>query len=83
MKRKSLTDRQKAALTALDIDGGLLHPGRVAVLCGDRRPSAGHGWRNTLGALERLGLVRADIFATHGGAALYRISDKGREALHS
>jgi len=81
-----LTDRDRRALTVLRDEAVKLHPARVAYLVGDRKPSAGFGWRNTLDRLERRGLVRS-IYPPHHGGQLpgrdFEITPAGVEALEA
>lgn len=79
---ETLTDRERAALTVLRDSACLMHPARIAHLIGDKRPTAGIGYRNTLDALERRGLVRS-VYRTFSGAQGrdYAITSAGIEAL--
>lgn len=81
MNRKSLTDRQKAALTVLRNEARFVHPARVARLL-DGPGKSGAGWRATLDALERLDLVKGMYQSPIGGRS-FAITRKGLEALSS
>ncbi len=80
MERKSLTDRQKAALTVLDREDGPIHCSNIARQL-DGAGASGAGWSSTLRALEGIKLVRAN-YVMHG-IARFQITDAGREALRS
>jgi hypothetical protein len=81
---RELPERERRALEALaDAEGCYLSPRRVQLDAGDYRPGVGAsaGWRNTLLALARRGLVRVSYSETHGRSALFAITDAGRAAL--
>ncbi len=80
MHRKSLTDRQKAALTALELATGPVHPSYIARLL-DGPGESGAGWSSTLRSMVGLNLVRADY--TLHGMQRFEITEAGREAMRS